>query len=92
MPPDPREQHTLTRVLTRFLFAFGGLTADATPMLDVALFDLETHTWSVTAPSPVSPVCIRACAPWLASPCLAFAWLWLGLALPCLTQATMRRR
>ena len=55
MPPEPREQHSLTRVLTRFLFAFGGLNSDASPMLDVALFDLETHSWSVMQPSPSLP-------------------------------------
>ena len=38
MPPEPREQHSLTRVLTRFLFAFGGLNSDGAPMLDVAIF------------------------------------------------------
>ena len=55
MPPDPRESGTMTRVLTRFLFVYGGVGADAQPMADVSLFDLKTRSWSVHVPSPALP-------------------------------------
>ena len=59
MPPEPREHHTLTRVLTRFLFAFGGLTlgdsGQPVPCDSVSLFDLSTSTWSAHDPYPSLP-------------------------------------
>jgi len=55
VPPEPREHATLTRVLTRFLFLFGGVGSDLAPMADVALFDIATASWSVHRPSPPLP-------------------------------------
>ena len=55
MLPDPREQGTLTHVLTRFLLLFGGVGAEMSPMLDLNLFDLATQSWSVHRPNPSLP-------------------------------------
>ena len=55
MLPDPREQGTLTHVLTRFLLLFGGVGAEMSPMLDVNLFDLRSQSWSVHRPNPSLP-------------------------------------
>jgi len=49
-PPAAREQHTLTCGLHRFLVAVGGLGLEGTPIAEVAIFDLPTLTWSVSAP------------------------------------------
>ena len=55
MPPEPRESGTLTRVLMRFVFLYGGIGADGQPMNDVNLLDLNTKTWSSHKPSPPLP-------------------------------------
>ena len=53
--PAPRECHTMTRVLTRYLLLFGGIGAEGTPCLDVDLLDTTTSTWSSHRPSPALP-------------------------------------
>jgi hypothetical protein len=55
MPPEAREYHSLTRVLSRFLLAFGGITAEASPVTSVSLFDLQTCTWSIHEPAVPVP-------------------------------------
>jgi len=50
--PAARELHSITRVLTRYLFVHGGRGVDNEPLETIDLFDLQTATWVSKRPEP----------------------------------------
>lgn len=53
-PPAPREAHSLTCCLDRFLICAGGVTTpDGPPTDEVGILDLPTLTWAVRKAAPL---------------------------------------
>ena len=47
MPPEPRESGTLTRVLMRFVFLYGGALSETEVDGHLYCLDMNAHKWTI---------------------------------------------